>query len=98
MSKFKEFWEICKQDGACAGWITLITSAFLLVTSLFIPPKGVIDSSVIAAVGELFAFATLFKLPNIIQSIADGKSLTVSHGNTTVTVASRDEEDEETKA
>ena len=95
MSKVKEFWNICKADGAIGGWICLLTSAFLLVTSLFMPPKGVIDSTVIAGVGELFAFAALFKLPNIIQSISDGKSVTVAHGSTSVTVASRDEEEDD---
>ena len=94
MSKFKQFWNICKADGAIGGWICMLTAVFLLITSLFIPPLGIIDSSVIAGVGELFAFAALFKLPNIIQSISDGKSVTVAHGSTSVTVASRDEEDE----
>lgn len=93
MSKVKEFWNICKTDGAIGGWICMLTAVFLLITSLFIPPKGLIDSSVIAGVGELFAFAALFKLPNIIQSISDGKSVTVAHNGTSVTVASRDEDD-----
>ena len=95
MNRCKEFYKICKADGAIAGWLTLLTSVFLIITSLFIPPRGHIDPSVLQAVGELFAFATLFKLPNIIQSIADGKALTIQHGSTTVTVASRDEEEAE---
>lgn len=93
MEKLNQFWDICKQDRAAGGWLALLTSVFLLVTSLFLPPKGEIDPSVLQGVSLLFAFATLFKLPNIIQSIADGKSLTVQHGNTSVTVASREEEE-----
>lgn len=93
MDKVKKFWEICKQDGAIGGWITLLTSVFLLVASLFLPPRGQIDPSVLQGVAELGFFATLFKLPNIIQSISDGKSISVQHGSTSVTVASKDEEE-----
>ena len=98
MNKVKQFYAICKADGAVGGWVCLLTAAVLLVTSLFMPPRGVIDSTVIAGVGELFAFAALFRLPNIIQSISDGKSVTVAHNGTSVTVASRDEEDVETES
>lgn len=95
MNKIKIFWEICKMDGAIAGWITLLTSVGLLIASFIVPPLGIISPSVLQGVAELFAFAALFRLPNIIQSISDGKQVTLSHGSTTVTVASRDEEGEE---
>ena len=97
MNKIKIFLEVCRADGAIAGWITLLVSVGLLIASFIVPPTGVIDSSVLRGVGELFAFATLFKLPNIIQSISDGKQVTLQHGSTTVTVGSRDEEGEEEK-
>lgn len=93
MDKVKKFWEICKRDSAIAGWVTLLVSTFLLVTSLFLPPKGQIDPSVLQGVAELGYFLTLFKLPNIIQSISDGKSISVQHGSTSVTVASKEEEE-----
>ena len=95
MNKVKKFYEIAKADGAIVGWITLLASVFLLITSLFLPPKGQIDPSVLQGVAELGFFCTLFKLPQIIQSIADGKSLTVQHNDTTITVASREGEEEE---
>lgn len=98
MSKFKQFWENAKKEGAIGGFISLLASVFLLIASFFVPPVGEINSSVLQGVAELFAFATLWKLPNIIATVQDGKSITLSHGNTSVTVASRDEEDEETKA
>ena len=94
-SKLHKFYEIAKADGAIAGYITLIVSVGLLIASFIVPPTGVIDSSVLRGVAELFAFATLFKLPNIIQSISDGKQVTLAHGETTVTVSSRDGEEEE---
>lgn len=94
-SKLHKFYEIAKADGAIAGYITLIVSVGLLITSFIVPPTGVIDGSVLRGVAELFAFATLFKLPNIIQSISDGKQVTLAHGETTVTVSSRDGEEKE---
>lgn len=92
MEKVKGFWRICIEDGALAGWLCLIVSLVLIIASFIIPPAGVIDSSVLAGVGELMAFAVIFKLPNMVQSIKDGKSLTVKHGETEVTVTSEKEE------
>lgn len=42
-----------------AGALTLV-SAGLIVASFFMPPQGIIDGSVLAAVGELLGFAALF--------------------------------------
>jgi len=96
MNKVRQFWEYAKKEGAVGGFISLIASVFLLIASFFVPPMGEISPSVLQGVAELFAFATLWKLPNIIATIQDGKSITLSHGNTTVTVASK-EEDEDKK-
>jgi len=95
MKRLRQFWEICKADGAAGGWLTLVASVFLLITSLFLPPRGQIDPSVLQGVAELGFFATLFKLPNIIKSITDGKSLTLQHGNTSATITSKEEEEKE---
>lgn len=40
-------------------WVTFGVSAALIVVGFIIPPTGIIDGSVLTAVGELFAFATL---------------------------------------
>lgn len=52
------------------------TSALMLIVSMFIPPRGIIDSSVIAAVGEIFAFAALFKAGEAIDRGIDAKITT----------------------
>lgn len=49
------------------------TSLLLIVTSFFIPPTGVIDSSVFAGVGELFAFGTLWEAHIAIRKGMDAK-------------------------
>ena len=95
MEKLKHYLMICEQDGAISGYICLLVSVGLLIVSFFIPPKGQIDPSVLQGVAELFAFAFLFKLPNIIASVKDGKSLTVQHGNTSLTVTGEKKEKEE---
>ena len=46
--------------------LTLTLSVLLIVGGFFCPPMGVIDSSVLTAVGLLLAFATLSQVPSFI--------------------------------
>lgn len=64
-------------------FVCLITSIALLVASFIIPPMGIIEPSVLAATGELFAFATL---GSIVAAIERGKKATLSKGNVHLTV------------
>lgn len=66
------------------------TSIGLIVTSFFIPPTGIIDSSVFAAVGEIFGFAALYEVHRAIDKGIDAK---VSHNNTTIEI-NNDDKDE----
>lgn len=91
--KAKEFYTICKDCGAVGAWLCLLTTVFLLVGAALCPPKFVIDGSILASTGILFGFATLWKLPALIMSIEKGKQVTLQHGNTTVTVGSREGEE-----
>lgn len=43
-------------------WIAFIISIFLIVVGFFIPPRGVIDGSVITSTGILSAFVELHHL------------------------------------
>ena len=63
--------------------VCLLISAALLVAGFLVPPTGVIDPSVLTAVGELFAFVALSQLPIV---IASGKGITLNHGNTSISV------------
>ena len=63
--------------------VCLVVSIGLIVAGFIVPPTGVIDGSVLTAVGELFAFATLSQLPFVIRS---GKGVTLNHGNTSISV------------
>lgn len=55
----------------------------LIITSFFIPPTGEIDSSVLAATGEIFAFAAL---GTVIKAIDKGVDARVQHRDTSVTI------------
>lgn len=59
----------------------------LIIAGFFVPPMGIIDGSVIKAVGELFAFAALFEVPHCII-IAKDKNISIKHNNTEVKIDS----------
>ena len=74
-------------------WICLLTSILLIVTSFFVPPLSVIDGSVLASVGELFAFAAL---GNIVAAIEKGIDAKVEHNGTSITIGDlKDKEERE---
>lgn len=60
-----------------------IVAVVLLVTSFFIPPVSLIDSSVFIAVSELFGFAAL---GTVIKAIDKGVDAKVQHRDTSVTI------------
>lgn len=67
-------------------------SALLIIISFFIPPLAVIDGSVLAATGELFGFAALGA---VVHAIDTGKTATIQHGSTSLTVKDIDGEETE---
>ena len=48
-------------------WVCLIVSIGLIVAGFCVPPMGIIDGSVLTAVGILFGFASLAQIPVIIE-------------------------------
>ena len=58
-------------------------SILLIVTAFFVPPTAVIDPSVIAAVGEIFAWGALVV---VIEGIEKGRSVTMTKGDTSLTL------------
>ena len=73
-------------------WIFGGLSALLIIISFFIPPLAVIDGSVLAATGELFGFAALGA---VVHAIDTGKTATIQHGSTSLTVKDIDGEETE---
>lgn len=80
MAEIRNIW---RNMNRTAFLICLAFSIFLLVVSLFMPPKGTIDPSVIGGVGEIFAFASLAA---VFEGIEKGHKVTMQHGSTQVTL------------
>ena len=72
-------------------WLCLVISIGLLVGGFFAPPMGIIDGSVLTAVGLLFAFGTLAQIPIIIEVAGYAK---FTSGNTTIEISKEDGNDE----
>lgn len=71
-----------------AFWICLLTSICLVVGGFFVPPLGIIDGSVLQAVGELLGFASIGMIPSYIK---EGKSAKITtKGGTTVELGQTD--------
>lgn len=80
----------CNKFKVSAVVLAAIATA-LLITSFFTPPHFIIDGSVIAAVGEIFAFTALFLGWYALDRGIDAK---ISHGNTTIELNNPDKKDE----
>lgn len=63
--------------------VTFVISLALLIAGFIVPPLGVIDGSVLSAVGLLLMFATLDKLPEAIKA---GKSFKISQGDSCIQI------------
>ena len=70
-----------------AFWVCLVISIILLVTSFILPPTGAIHPSVMQAVAEVFAFATL---GTVIEGIHKGIDAKLTHGNTQLSLNNPD--------
>lgn len=81
--------KILKNINKKAFWICLTVSVLLIVTSFILPPTGVVDTSVLAAVGEIFGFATL---GTVIGAIDRGADITLSKGDMSINVDNPDED------
>ena len=99
MAKFKDFIYNSAKNKVLSDWIILLFSIGLFVTSFFLPPRGVIDPSVLAAVGEIgVLYILIFKLQEMMQSIKDGKYIKFQHNDTSIDVGDMEaKEDDEDK-
>lgn len=69
-------------------WICLIVSVALCIAGFIVPPTGVIDPSVLTAVGELLGFASVAQIPYLIKD----HNVEIHHGNTSIKVIDDDDE------
>ena len=69
-------------------YITLITSILLIIGGFICPPMGIIDSSVLTAVGLLLAFATLAQVPTLMEAAHNGQRIRLTKGDFSAEVSS----------
>lgn len=88
-----EFWKTVKESVSHNFWFYFLTiiAVGLIIASFLLPPTGIIDNSVLAAAGEIFAFAALGTL---VHAIDKGKTARVMHGNTSLEVGTPKEREE----
>ena len=73
-------------------WVSFALCAGLIVAGFIVPPTGRIDGSVLTAVGELFAFPTLWTVWHAIERGIDAK---LTRGNTTLAIGDFDDKAKE---
>ena len=72
-------------------YLTLAISLLLIVGGFLLPPMGIIDGSVLTAVGELLMFGVLAQVPALISAAKNGKSVKISKGDFSAEVTSSDD-------
>lgn len=73
-------------------WLFSIAGLLLIIASFLLPPMGIVDNSILAAVGELDG---VIALGTVIKSIDKGRSASFQHNGTSVTITNKDEEGED---
>lgn len=66
-------------------YFNLAVSVLLIIGGFLVPPVGIIDGSVLTAVGLLLMFSVIKKIPEAIKA---GKSVKISKGDLTISATS----------
>lgn len=64
-------------------YITFALSVLLIVSGFLIPPTGVIEGSVLTAIGELLMFSVVARIPEAIKA---GKSVKIQKGDSSIEI------------
>ena len=75
MNKERTFIKECKECWKQDIWLKIltITSVGLIISSFIVPPLGIIDGSVLAAVGELTGLGALWEFTKAMKKNIDAK-------------------------
>ncbi len=68
-------------------YFNLAVSVLLLAGGFLCPPMGVIDGSVLSAVGLLLMYAVLAQIPALLDSVRKGKSIRLQKGDVSVDIS-----------
>lgn len=73
-------------------WVFSGIGLLLIIIAFFIPPTAYIDQSVLIAVGEINGFIALGA---VIKSIDKGRSASIKHNGTELTITSDEDKEED---
>lgn len=91
MNKLKDYFNAAPKWSRVLFWVLLWVSIMLVVASFIIPPLGVIDPSVLAAIGEIMGFASIGMA---FECVFCGFDVKMQKGDTTIEINSDDKTDE----
>lgn len=83
----KKIFKFFSKTDKMSFWVCLLVSIFLIIFSFFTPPKFIIDSSVILASGELWAFAALGVA---VHAVGKGSDVSIKKNDVEVTLNNPD--------
>ena len=86
--RMKKFWTNYVEKNIPFHILATVSVAMLIASWLW-PPTAIIDSSILAASGELIGWGALYTL---LRAVEKGKTASVSHGQTTITIGEKEEE------
>ena len=86
--RMKKFW-ISYVEKNIPFHILATVSVAMLIASWIWPPTAIIDSSILAASGELIGWGALYTL---LRAVEKGKTASVSHNGTTITVGEKEKD------
>ena len=82
--------EILKETWESNIWLRILTisSILLIITSFFVPPLGILDGSVLAAVGELEALGVLWI---VLRAVEKGTGASFKKGDVEVDILEKED-------
>ena len=89
MRVLKMKWLDTKKTYIIGFFVSLIMSIGLIVGGFFTPPKGVIDGSVLEAVGIIFLYPALSFAA---KALEEGNSAKIQKGDTTITIGNQEQQ------
>lgn len=83
--------KILKREWESNIWMRIlsISSILLIIASFFVPPLGVIDGSILAAVGELEALGVLWI---VMRAVEKGTGASFKKGDVEVDIKEKEDE------
>lgn len=75
-------------------YLNLLVSLALIIGGFWVPPVGIIDGSVLTAVGLLLMFGVIAQIPELLDAVREGKSIKLQKGDFSAEVSCEHEKNE----